>query len=280
MPKMESTEVGKIGIAALFYKCIITAVEVETKAAAVAHIRTNLTNLQAKMNELNFDITAFHGYVQQLIVSLASHGKISEDLTVYLFQTYESVPDEGFLNNVIKRKLSDYRMGDQDLESRDLTNFAQKCYNVRTTDTFTPWLQKSKEKLEFEALTANFHNLKSINERLAKALKAKVTNDTKKGTFKTKIKSKPNVGNFAWKDVAPKKDDPKTKEVNGKTYHWCPKHKARTLHKPEDECRLKEHVAHVTETDENSEGQNNDEDEDTIDDHSALALAAAFAMDS
>ena len=280
MPKMESTEVGKIGIAALFYKCIIATVEVETKAAAVAHIRTNLTNLQAKMNELNFDITAFHGYVQQLIVSLASHGKISEDLTVYLFQTYESVPDEGFLNNVIKRKLSDYRMGDQDLESRDLTNFAQKCYNVRTTDTFTPWLQKSKEKLEFEALTANFHNLKSINERLTKALKAKVANDTKKGTFETKIKAEPNVGSFAWKDVAPKKDDPKTKEVNGKTYHWCPKHKAWTLHKPEDECRLKEHVAHRTETNENSEGQNNDEDEDTIDDHSALALAAAFAMDS
>ena len=40
MPKMEETEVGEIGIAALLYKCIIATVEVETKAT-VAHIKIN-----------------------------------------------------------------------------------------------------------------------------------------------------------------------------------------------------------------------------------------------
>ena len=41
MPKMEKTEVGEIGIAALLYKCCsIATVEVGTKAT-VAHIRIN-----------------------------------------------------------------------------------------------------------------------------------------------------------------------------------------------------------------------------------------------
>ena len=90
---------------------------------------------------------------------------------------------------------------------------------------------------------------------------------------------KANIGSFAWKDVAPKKDDPKTKGVNRKTYHWCPKHKAWTLHKPE-ECRLKEHVAQVSETDDNNSEDQDDEDDGTTDDQSMLALEAAFAMDS
>ena len=110
-------------------------------------------------------------------------------------------------------------------------------------------------------------------------MKAKVTNVTNKGAaFNTKTKSKANIGSFAWKDVAPKKDDRKTKGVNGKTHHWCHKHKAWTLHKPE-ECRLKEHVTHVSEKDNNSEEQD-DEDDGITYDQSVLALAAAFAMDS
>ena len=277
MPKTEETEVNEVGIAALLYKCIIATVEVETKAT-IANIRVNLINLKTKMKEMEFDISKFHQYVQQQLVSLASHGKTSEDLTVYLFLAYKSVPDEGF-GKTIESKESEYLMGSIDLESKDLINFAQTCYDVRSTDTSNPWLQKSKDKVEFEALTANLNHLKSANEQLAKALTAKVANVTKKGAaFNPKTKSKANIGSFAWKDVAPKKDDRKTKGVNGKTHHWCHKHKAWTLHKPE-ECRLKEHVTHVSEKDNNSEEQD-DEDDGITYDQSVLALATAFAMDS
>ena len=278
VPKIDSAKMGKIMIAALYYKCIISTVEVETKAT-VAHIRMNLIYLKEKIKEQEYDITAFHGYVEQLTTSLASHGKTSEDLTVYLFQAYETVPDEEF-KDVIKSKKSEYYMGDKDLEGKDLITYAQKCYDVRSTNTLVPWLQKSKDKVEFEALTAVMNNkmkeLKSTNERLAKTLKARVKSGEPK-SFKGKPKARANIGTYAWKDIAPKDSDPKTKEANGKTYHWCPKHKAWTLHKPED-CRISNHSVHDAEVDaEELEADNEDDDSDT---QSVQALLAAFAMDA
>ncbi len=46
-----------------------------------------------------------------------------------------------------------------------------------------------------------------------------------------------NNKKWAWKDKAPKKGDPKTKKVKSKTYHWCHKHKAWTLHALADCCK-------------------------------------------
>ena len=61
--------------------------------------------------------------------------------------------------------------------------------------------------------------------------------------MKKKTKKKKGASDFgkddkewAWKTKAPKKGDPKTKKVDGKTYHWCHKHEAWTLHAPAD-CR-------------------------------------------
>ena len=41
-----------------------------------------------------------------------------------------------------------------------------------------------------------------------------------------------------WKTVPPKEGEELIKTVNGKKYHWCPNHKAWTLHTPE-ECKKK-----------------------------------------
>ena len=44
----------------------------------------------------------------------------------------------------------------------------------------------------------------------------------------------------AWKKRPPKQGEKNTKTFQGKTYHWCMKHKQWTVHKP-SECHLKEH---------------------------------------
>jgi hypothetical protein len=49
----------------------------------------------------------------------------------------------------------------------------------------------------------------------------------------------------AWKKVAPKANEATTKSVNNKTFHWCPKHKMWTVHKP-TECTLQDEVENAT----------------------------------
>ena len=272
----KTSKINGTEIAALLYKHLVATVEVETKAT-VAQIRIKLMNLHNTIATLNYDIDAFHLHLEELVTSLASHGKTSEDLIVYLFKAYKSIPDKGF-NQIIKRKHSDYSMGTEDLEVTELKTFAQTCYDMRKADTADPWLaNKSQEEVEFEALTANFNTLKSANEKLAKALKAKIaTGGTKKVYNPKQDKPKANTGKYAWKDVAPGSNEPKEKKVNNKQYYWCLHHKAWTIHKPED-CRLQDRTANVAETGEESTDQ--DDTEDAVNDESALALAAAFAMD-
>jgi len=237
IPKSAEHKVNNTTIAAMYYKGLISTVEVETKAT-VAFIRTKLTNLKGKIKEINFDTDQFHSYVEQQVTSLASHEKISEDLTVYLFQAYETVPDDEF-SKIMRMKQTDYLMGVTDLESKDLINYAQTCFDVRTTNSDSPWLQKSKEVNEFEAMIATMEHLKVDNLKLTWALKSKAKINAKPKDGKTNKDYKPraNSGKYAWKDVSPKPGEDLIKKKGDKTYNWCTHHKQWTLHKPED-CKL------------------------------------------
>ena len=106
IPKVKSTLVQNQPIAALYYKAIVSTVEVETKGS-VTYIKKNLMNLRSKLETLNFNITEFHEYVNDQMTSLASHGKTSEDLTTYLFSAYDIVPDVAF-KDTLARKEDDY----------------------------------------------------------------------------------------------------------------------------------------------------------------------------
>jgi hypothetical protein len=50
---------------------------------------------------------------------------------------------------------------------------------------------------------------------------------------KKKFEKKKESTSYAWKTVAPKTGEPVKKTVGEKTYHWCVKHSAWTLHTPE-----------------------------------------------
>jgi len=76
---------------------------------------------------------------------------------------------------------TDYLPGDLE-QSKDLINYAQKCFDLRSTNTESPWLQKSKEVIEFEATTATMETMKADNLKLTKALKSnKTKGKVKKG---------------------------------------------------------------------------------------------------
>ncbi len=42
---------------------------------------------------------------------------------------------------------------------------------------------------------------------------------------------------WAWKLKPPTTNAPQTKQIETKTYHWCPKHAAWTVHLPADCCK-------------------------------------------
>ena len=268
--KRDKYEINGLPIAAAFYKVLIGTAEVETKAT-VAYIRMNLMNLTNKISDLNFDVTEFHNHVNQLVTTLASHGKESEDLSIYLFEAYLSAPDEEF-RNVLAKKKSDFHMGIEDLTHNQLMSYAQNCYDVRNADNLTPWMQKSKEKQEFEALTATVKELRENNNKLGKQIKANKTSK-KTGGGPPIARNRNREDKFAWKKVAPTAGEALTKEVDGKTYHWCVKHKAWVLHKPA-ECRLNTPVAHDAEVEDDDE-----EDDETAEERALASYAAAVAME-
>ena len=91
------------------------------------------------------------------------------------------------------------------------------------------WESPSPEQEQIIALSAAVSSLKakaakppSRKEKSEKKVEGKTTGPRK------------NEGAFAWKDVAPKSGDPKTKDFKGKTYHWCTNHAHSqwTLHNP------------------------------------------------
>ena len=89
IPKSSLHKVNDTTIAVVYYKGLTSAVEVETKVTVTFITHTKLTNLKGKIIELNYNIDHFCAYVEQQVASLGSHGKISEDLTVFLRQVYE-----------------------------------------------------------------------------------------------------------------------------------------------------------------------------------------------
>ena len=72
---------------------------------------------------------------------------------------------------------------------------------------------------------------------ITKAGKGSNKPNKKKGKKKSNKKKEDKSSPWAWKSVAPKLDEPKTKTVNGKVYHWCLHHKKWNIHS-NDECDL------------------------------------------
>jgi hypothetical protein len=202
-----------------FLKVIIRNTTVDTRST-VFHIRENLNHLEGKMLEVSYDIEAFNIYVTGQVEQLAARGENSSDLLINLFAAFMAVPDKKFVEYIEKQK-DKYDEG-EDVTTKYLMQVALTKYKDRKrSDT---WQAPSAEAEQIMALTAQISDLQKAKgttpaEKSKKAGGAKKESEAKKQSRAAKYAEK-----YAWKLIAPASGEPTTKEVEKKTYHFCPHH--------------------------------------------------------
>ena len=236
--KDEEGKAHKSGAALL--KVIIRESHIDTNATVLS-IREDLSKLDQHMIDLSSDIQKFNDHVTSQIEALAARGEKTLDILAHLFKGYESASDQTF-RNYIQDKKNDYQEG-KPMSYRTLMNLALTKYQVLVQEK--KWNAPTETEEKLVALRAE---LKAKNEQLKAKIKQfekkrkrgsgnKDADKSKNGDDGPKEKkNKP-----AWMTTAPQKGAPKTKNVNGKVYHWCDKHEAWTRHKP-SKCKGKGHI--------------------------------------
>ena len=199
-----------------FLKVIIRNTTVDTRAT-VFHIRENLNNLEAKMLDISYDIDVFNQYVTSQVEQLAARGETSSDLLINLFAAFMAVPDKKFVEYIEKQK-DRYDEG-EDLTTKRLMQVALIKYKDRKRSDV--WQAPSLEEEQIMALTAQLDAMEKAKANASKVKKA----ETKKGNdAKKKARTDKYAEKYAWKLIPPAAGEPKTKDVNKKTYHFCPHH--------------------------------------------------------
>ena len=88
---------------------------------------------------------------------------------------------------------------------------------------------------EQEQLTALTSELKTVRDQFSNSKQRKKQSVPRTRDGKRRGKNDPDK--WEWKRVPTKEGDPNTKDFQNKTYHWCIKHQAWTIHTPDD-CYL------------------------------------------
>jgi hypothetical protein len=206
----------------VFFKLIVGRASINTNVKANM-IRQKIANLKyALRDEFKGNVREFNVYVANLRDELTGRGQQVDELVAHLFDAYtQSDPiDEFHLYIEMHRNM--YADG-LVLSSEQLMRHAVTKY-----DTIN---QRSSAAQEWEppvlALQVTSEVKKDSKEEskneLMQSLLAKLGEVNKRRNGR-KIP--------AWKKVAPKGNEATTKSVNNKTFHWCPKHKMWTVHKP------------------------------------------------
>jgi len=173
----------------------------------------------------------------------APGGETSTDLIIYLFQAYESVPDEDFKDH-IKDERKPYNRG-KNVTMTALMNSALTKYNEIQQEQ--KWKAPSEQTQQIIALTAKLaESSKTIN-----TLKKEVASS--KNKLRKKAESKGNQSNKGkdnskggkrnqkydeWHYQMPRQGQT-IRHVKGKKFVWCDYHKMWCDH-VEDGCKKKE----------------------------------------
>jgi hypothetical protein len=211
-------------------KVIIRESYVDTNATT-RFIREQLSNLDSLMSTKNSDVSAFNIQVRSLLTSLNARGETTTDLLTHLFKGYKMASDKTFVD-WIKRREERYDEG-EDTTYSHLMQLADNKYRMMVESG--EWNRPSKQDEQIQALLSEVAQ-KTQNQPKKPGPKKEpsVNKDPKKDKGKGG-KKKDNDKNYAWKKVPPKEGEPHTKKMRQKTYHWCPNHKAWTVHSP-SEC--------------------------------------------
>jgi hypothetical protein len=181
------------------------------------------------MVAINSDIEKFNLYVDSQVASLAARGESTQDLLPNLFKGYKAASDKKFVA-YIEKKEEDYDDGEA-MTAEHVMELALNKFKVRKEAN--TWNAPTEEEEKIFALEAEIKKLKSSSK---KPTPKKGSTGAQKDASKCPTKRGGSRKKPAWMLANPKAGDPSTKTVDGKQYHWCPKHKLWTLHKPE-ECR-------------------------------------------
>ena len=200
-----------IGNGPLFLKVIIRNCTVDTMST-VFHIWRNLNQLKEYMIAVNCNIELFNLYVSQQVEELSACGAISLDLKINLIEAYEIVPDKQFQKLVDKKK-DKFEEGKDVLVPNFMHSFLTKFKDLVRDNK---WQAPTAEEAQIVALSAQVEKLQKSNGQLRKSSKRgkKVTSE------KVKKRADDNQ-KYAWKRVAPRQGEGKSKVINGKTHHWC-----------------------------------------------------------
>ena len=270
-------------IAALFFKAIMDESEINT-VATISTIQLLLSRLQDVINndEISGDISKFNKFVKQRVQDLTCRGATYSGLILNLFQAYKSVTDSDFVA-YISLKETAYLHSELKLTSDKLMLIAETDFKIRVEKG--TWGQLSAEQQQIVALSAELKKFKnksassysnpSTSNNGGKDANQQNKNGGKKDNKKNKKSDKSKKdkdSKWAWKKAPPANGE-STKTFEGKTYYWCPKHKAWTLHKP-SECRLGEHS-----NNNNSETSTNDNTNSNVTFASALATIEAESQE-
>ena len=178
-----------------FLKVIIRNTTVDTRST-VFHIRENLSNLEAKMLEVRYNIEAFNQYVTSQVEQLAARGETSSDLLINVFVAFLAVPDKKFVEYIEEQK-DRYDKG-EDVSTKKLMQVALIKYKDRKRSDL--WQAPSIKEEQILALTAQIDEMHKANKR-----------PKKKGTeSKKKARTDTSAEKYAWKLVPPASGEPKS----------------------------------------------------------------------
>jgi hypothetical protein len=197
----------------LLLKVITMKAHVDS-TATVAHIRDELSKLDARMVTLDSDVQAFNVHVKSQVRMLAARGETSNDLLSNLFKGYKKVDDDEFLD-FVKRQYNLWTENDSSAAIDTTSLMAAALMKYKALKLTGEWKAPSKAHDQILALTAKVDVLQAAAGKkspcaAAAAAAAAAAKSANTGKHK---------GKWAWKNVIPKKGQPSTKQFEGKTYH-------------------------------------------------------------
>ena len=174
------------------------------------------------MLEVSYDIEEFNLYVTSQIEQLAARGAQSSDLLINLFEAYLAVPDRKFVDYIEKQK----DKFDEDIEVTVKTLMQVALIKFKDRKRSEKWQAPSIEETEIVALKAEIGELKKASAATPSPGKAKKQGGSAKADSKKSKQTRADrfATKYAWKLTPPAEGEPTTKEVEKKTYHFCPHH--------------------------------------------------------
>ena len=156
---------------------------------------------------------------------------MTHDLLSNLFRAYKVVSDKDFVTYINKKK-DEYDEG-KDITTSQLMLLAGNKFKTKKQDN--EWNAPSEEQEQIIALRAQVETLQKykIKTKIEQTTKPEKSEKNKAGFNQKKPFRKPK-----WMLMSPKEGGSHEKTVNGRKYHWCPKHEAWVCHLP-SQCKGK-----------------------------------------